>query len=389
MPHQPRVHGKIIAKFQDLDYRNPALFHSVAARPTLAQSLALALSVGLVHILLWFVILQRSGASWAELLKHWDAGWYLLIATQGYDTASAAFPPLFPYLVRGITQVLGLSGSTATLWVGSLFSTLCFALSLVLLVSRRGLARENWLSWGGLLFFLWSPASYIFHSFHTESLFLLLSVLGFLALLRKKLWLAAVWAGLAALTRHQGVFLAMALSLGAVLMAKEKKPWQRLGIFMGMGLISGLLWGLTPLLHFVEGRGWFPAMNAHQSHWFVADGISTYFKTFLLANPIQNFRVGSLLHHFFYGLWLLGTWLLLRRGRVAEAFYCFLSLAIMPLQGELVDAFRFGTVLFPLLFVLGAAWERLPRWAGWPLLALYGLLNLVVTWQYAISRWAY
>jgi hypothetical protein len=389
MPHQPRVHGKIIAKFQDLDYRNPALFHSVAARPTLAQSMGLALGIALVHVLLWFVVLQRTGTSWGTLLKNWDAGWYLLIATQGYDTASAAFPPLFPYVVRGLTQLLGLSGSTATLVIGTSFSIICFTLSLALLVAQRGFRGASWLTWGGLLFFVLSPASYIFHSFHTESLFLLLSVLGFSALYRNKFWLAAVWAGLAAITRHQGVFLAMALAFGGLLMAQEKKPLQRLGIFAGMGLISGLLWGLTPLLHFGEGRGWFPAMSAHQSHWFIADGISTYFKTFLLANPIQNFRIGSLLHHLFYGLWLVGTVLLLRRRRFAEAAYCFLSLAIMPLQGELVDAFRFGAVLFPLLFVLGAAWERLPRWAGWPLLAFYALLNLVVTWQYAISRWAY
>ncbi|WP_141734164.1 mannosyltransferase family protein [Oligoflexus tunisiensis] len=389
MPHQPRVHGKIIAKFQGLDYRNPALFHSAAARPSLSQCMGLALVVGVVHVLLWLVVLQRSDTSWSALLQHWDAGWYLRIATQGYDAASAAFPPLFPYMARGLTTLFGLSGVTATLAVGTLLSVVCFALSLTLLVARRGPRPESWLTWGGLLFFLWSPASYIFHSFHTESLFLLLSVLGFTALHQKKWWLAAIWAGLAALTRHQGVFLAMALAFGGMLMAQEKKPLQRLGIFVGMGVISGLLWGLAPLLHFWEGRGWFPAMGAHQSHWFIADGISTYFKTFLLANPIQNLRVGSLLHHLFYGLWLAGTLLLFRRGRFAEALYCFLSLAIMPLQGELVDAFRFGAVLFPLLFVLGDAWERLPRWAGWPLLALYGLLNLVVTWQYGILRWAY
>jgi hypothetical protein len=339
------------------------------------------------HLLLWFAVRMRSGESWTALLQHWDAGWYLRIATQGYDAASAAFPPLFPYLSRGLTYLFGMSGDSAVLLMGTLLSIICFGLSLKVLTSRLGRVRHAWMGWGGLLLLEWSPASYIFHSFHTESLFLLLSILGFTALEKKQWWLAATWAGLAALTRHQGVFLAIALAFGGMLM---QTSWlRRLWIFAGMGAVSGLLWGLAPLLHFWEGRGWFPAMGAHQSHWFIADGISSYFKTFILANPIQNFRIGSLLHHAFYGLWLIGTYLLWRRGRYAETLYCFLSLAIMPLQGELVDAFRFGAVLFPLLFVLGDRWERLPRWAGWPLLGIYVLLNLVVTWQYAISRWAY
>jgi hypothetical protein len=340
-----------------------------------------------LHLLLWFVVRLRSGASWTALLQHWDAGWYLRIATQGYDTPSAAFPPLFPYLARGLTGLLGLGGDTAILVIGSLLSLFCFAFSLALLFARKGLGRQAWIGWGGLLLFLWSPSSYIFHSFHTESLFLLLSVLGFSALGKRQWWFAALWAGLAALTRHQGVFLAVALAFGAMLQQRDWK--RRLGIFAGMGIVSGLLWGLAPLLHYVEGRGWFPAMGAHQNHWFIADGISSYFKTFILANPIQNFRIGSLLHHLFYGLWLLGTYWLFQRGRYAEAVYCFLSLAIMPLQGELVDAFRFGAVLFPVIFILGERWERLSRAVAWPLLAAYIMLNLVVTWQYAISRWAY
>lgn len=387
MPHQPRVHGKIIAKFQGLDYRNPALFHSAAARPTLAQALGLSLLMLGVHLVLWFAVRMQSGESWTGLLQHWDAGWYLGIVTRGYDAASSAFLPLFPYLTRGLTQLLGLRGDTAVLITGTLLSVFCIGGSLKILMAGRGPDRLTWMSWGALLALLWSPASYIFHSFHTESLFLFLSVLGFSALHHKQWWLAALWAGLAALTRHQGVFLAIALAFGGML--STRVWWRRLGLFAGMGIISGLIWGLAPLLHYTEGRGWFPAMDAHQSYWFIADGVSTYFKTFLLANPIQNFRNGSLLHHLFYGLWLLGTFLLFGRGRYAEALYCFLSIAIMPLQGELVDAFRFGAVLFPLLFALGDAWERLPRWAAWPMFGAYMLLNLTVTWQYAISRWAY
>src|SRR5690242_16177706 len=118
MPHQPRVHGKIIAKFQGLDYRNPGLFHPVAARLTLAQCWSIWITAVILHALIWTFTLWQSGASWSSLLQHWDAGWYFQIATQGYDPARAAFPPLYPYLVRGLASVLGMHSDAAILWTG-------------------------------------------------------------------------------------------------------------------------------------------------------------------------------------------------------------------------------------------------------------------------------
>jgi len=387
MPHQPRVHRKIITKFQELDYRNSSLFHPVAARPTFREGLTLWLLVLCGHLLLWAAVLWKDGANWSSLLQHWDAGWYLRIVTQGYDEASAAFLPLFPYTIKGLSQLFQVSRPEYILWLGSGFSLLCFLLSLWLLFSAKSMKRNELIGYGAILMFVLSPSSFIFHSFHTEAFFLLLSVLAFI-FLQKDQWItAAVWAGLAAMVRHQGVFLAIGIAFGAAL---QVPGWQRkMSRFLAIGLISGLIWSLTPLLHLMEGRGAFPALSAHQSHWYIADSMSSYFKTFLLANPIQNYRVGSFIHQAFYFILLFGLGLLIRKGRWAEAMYCFLSLAIMPLQGELIDAFRFGAVLFPLLFVLGEKWQETPRWFAWPSLAAYVALNMVVTWQYAISRWAY
>ncbi|MCX6129089.1 MAG: hypothetical protein NTX25_08520 [Proteobacteria bacterium] len=196
-----------------------------------------------------------------------------------------------------------------------------------------------------------------------------------------------MFAGLSALVRHQGVFLAISIAFGASL---ELKTWpQRWFRFLAMGMISGAIWSMSLGLHYFEGRGFFPAVSAHQEHWFLADGLASYFKTLVLANPIQNFRIGSLIHHAFYGLLLFGLARVLQKRLWAEGLYCLASLAIMPLQGELVDAFRFGAVLFPVLFALGEFWQALPRWIAWPIFSIYLLLNLVVTWEYGIARWAY
>ncbi len=387
MPHQPRVHGKIITKFQDLDYRNQGLFHPVAGRLTVAQALTVWLLALSLHLLIWSVVLWRTAGSWSSLLEHWDAAWYLRITKQGYDAASAAFLTLFPYAVRWLAQILSIQSTAAILWLGSAFSLVCFFLSFVILFDSSRSKRSLGLGAGALVMFLFSPASYIFHSFHTESLFLLLSVLGFHGLKQDKWISAAIWAGLAALVMHQGVFLALAIALGAAFQAYGWK--QKLGRFAAVGLISGLLWSLAPVLHYAEGRGVFPALSAHQDHWFVADGLKTYFRTFILGNPIQNYRFGSFLHQLYYFVLLFGVGLVLHKGRWAEGLYCLFSLAMMPLQGELMDAFRFAAVLFPVLFALGEYFEARPRWVALPVFALSIALNLVVTWQYAISRWAY
>lgn len=351
----------------------------------LASSLLIA-----AHFALWFGITQSQGRSWFDLLSAWDAGWYLRIALDGYDRASSAFLPLYPGLVRAMGLAFDLPRPAGYLWAGILLSILCQFAALFWLckLKLREDTAQRLFPLSGSLLFLTSPASYVFHTFHTESLFLLSSILAFLALGRQRLYWAAFWAGVAALNRHQGVFLAIAIGVGMA-MDGGGNGLQRLGRFVRVGLISGALWGLTPLLHLWRGRSAFPAFDAHSENWFIADGISSYFKTFIFANPIQNMRIGSILHHGFYFLLLAATIELLRRRRWAEGVYCLLSLAILPLQGELVDSFRFGAVLFPLYSIAAAAASKLPRALCWILGGLYLVFNLVVAYQYGIQRWAY
>jgi hypothetical protein len=42
-----------------------------------------------------------------DSLIHWDAGWFLRIAGQGYDFNSAPFFPMFPLLIRLLTFITG------------------------------------------------------------------------------------------------------------------------------------------------------------------------------------------------------------------------------------------------------------------------------------------
>jgi len=365
----------------------------------------------LLHVLIWVgVALQPNGQA-TSILHHWDAGWYLSILKDGYSESSSAFLPLFPYLMRLVWVLTG--RSLDPLLLGSFLNVVFFFFGLLILTKEH---PKKWafqavgdakplafvLPRGALapfLLLILSPASFVFHSFHTESLFFLLSVLAFRMFTKRNLLATAVFAGLAALVRHQGVFLAVSLGLGfafhewSLHKDKVRRACKALVAFFCVGAVSAALWSLSFLLHYVEGRPIFSAMDAHSNHWFIAEGVQSYFKTFVLANPAQNLRFGSLLHHGFYFCLLSGTFLLFRARMWVHGTYCFLSLAIMPLQGELIDAYRFGAVLFPVYFVAAPFFLKMKIMGSsapiYLMSILYLGLNLSVTLAYGLKRWAY
>src|SRR5687768_7840619 len=50
--------------------------------------------------------------SWLTPLCHWDCGWYVSIAERGYaEPQQTNFFPLLPVLMRGLSELTGLSAS--------------------------------------------------------------------------------------------------------------------------------------------------------------------------------------------------------------------------------------------------------------------------------------
>jgi hypothetical protein len=145
---------------------------------------------------------------------HWDAGWYVAIAQQGYwvdpqtHYGSVAFFPLYPLVLALVDRLLG------DPWLaGLVVSNLCFVLALILLhqlVSARSgvaVARRS------LLLLCVFPFALFYSAVYTESLFLLLTTLAFWLAERRRWWLAGGVGLLAALTRSLGAALSPALLL--------------------------------------------------------------------------------------------------------------------------------------------------------------------------------
>ncbi|MBC7104977.1 MAG: hypothetical protein H5T97_03480 [Firmicutes bacterium] len=151
------------------------------------------------------------GSFLARGLEHWDAGWYVRIARQGYDAESIVFFPLYPAVLR----LAGIIVPHASQYiVGAAFSALCFLAALYLLQRLMALdGHPEPLTERTLLYLALFPTAFYFNLVYTEALFLALT-LGALYAARRGRWAAAgVLGALATLTRNVGVALWPALAL--------------------------------------------------------------------------------------------------------------------------------------------------------------------------------
>ncbi|MEX1046494.1 MAG: mannosyltransferase family protein [Actinomycetota bacterium] len=154
-------------------------------------------------------------------LERQDALWFLRIATIGYGEAdgSAAFFPLYPMLIRGLSFVIGGHELAAALLISNLsfLGGLCVLFFLTTSELSESAARRT------VVYLAVFPTAFFFFAPYSESLFLFLAVTAFWAARRSKWPLAALAGALAGATRGVGVFIAVALALEALTQSREKR----------------------------------------------------------------------------------------------------------------------------------------------------------------------
>lgn len=141
----------------------------------------------------------------------WDAVWYLSIAGHGYDSARAAFFPLYP----GLIALLGLSGLPAAL-AGIAVSAVALVAALAVLHRLAVLEIGAAYASAAVLAMAFFPAAFFFSAIYGESLFLLLSVGAFYAARTGRWGWAGCLGALAAATRSGGILLLVPLLLIAL-----------------------------------------------------------------------------------------------------------------------------------------------------------------------------
>lgn len=175
-----------------------------------------------------------------DVWARWDSDWYLRIAEGWYDWPSGApaFFPLYPTLVGGVGRLLGGHYVLA----GVVASTAACGVAFTLL---HRLVRERFgeqIATRSVLFLAVFPTSLFLTAVYSESLFLALAITTFVLAERGRLGWAAIVAGLALLTRSQGLALLPAI---AVFGWKSPTRWRSalVGVPLGMFAIFPIaLW---------------------------------------------------------------------------------------------------------------------------------------------------
>ncbi|HET9249733.1 MAG TPA: mannosyltransferase family protein [Actinomycetota bacterium] len=335
---------------------------------------------------------QPLDLGWQNAFTAWerfDALWFLRIAEGGYRLrdGSAAFFPLYPLAIRGLSLALGghpLGAATivsnAAFWGGLVVTYLLTTSEL----SERT-ARTT------VLLMCLFPTAHFFLMPYSESLFLLLSATAWWGARRRR-WVVAGAAGfLAALTRSIGFVIAPALLIEALHQRGERRGPAWPGVLAAVATAGGLLaylgsWG-------VRAGEWLAPVT-FQANWE---------RTFTWPWVTLWDGTGDALRYLGRpngGYWLL-DWLIvvpmlvasvyaLVRLRPAYGVYLWSALLI-PLtfvfpDRPLMSMPRFVLPLFPAFWGLALGLERLriPRSAALAACALgLGVLSvLTVNWYY-------
>lgn len=146
-------------------------------------------------------------APWAR----YDAVWFEQILTHGYAAGdgSTSFHPLYIWLSYPLYR-LGVDASLSLL----ITSTLAALALLGVFYRLARLDHEPATAWVALLLLTTFPVAFILFAPYTESLFLLWAAAALYSIRRERWGLAALFSFLAALTRQQGIFLALPLAWG-------------------------------------------------------------------------------------------------------------------------------------------------------------------------------
>lgn len=194
-------------------------------------------------------------------LSLWDGAWYQQIAAKGYDDRNAAaFWPMFPLLIRSISELLRIPLDLAgVLASNALFLAALWLLHRLVLASygRDVANRSVWL-------LALCPVSFFFSAVYTESLFLALMLASVVTAREGRWTLAALALFLTTLTRSAGVLVAVPLVIEAI----NQYGWNirrlaRPGIWIGIACLGPIVyaahldrrWG-DPLLMVEAQENW-------------------------------------------------------------------------------------------------------------------------------------
>jgi Gpi18-like mannosyltransferase len=314
-----------------------------------------------------------TGSAAIDIWSHFDGRWYLTIARDGYQLipgqqSNVVFAPLFPMLMR-LGGLLAGGSDRAFLIAGVVISNLALIVTLVyvmdlLLLEGYDQTVAARAAWYVLIF----PTSFFLSAVYPMSLFMAISTAAFFHA-RKEHWrIAGLLAGLAALSRPDGVLLTAGLAV---------EYFQQRGFSLRREILN-LIWGPAGLL----------AWMAFQWRQF-GDPL-----TFVAVQKQWNYcPLLTVLHSSRAGLQLgcpallaVMTVLAIRRLRPCYTVFTIAMFSVMLMAQRYWSITRFILVLFPAFMMLAIVGRR---WRIVHLLysSLSTPLSVILMMRFSLNLW--
>lgn len=292
----------------------------------------------------------------------WDAPHYLWLADHGYvlGDQSNAFYPLFPFLIHLVSVAL-----RSTFLAGLLVANICTFVAAYLFYRVSALVlRDERLAMVALILLLAFPTAFYMTLIYTESLFLALACGAFLALMTRRLGMAAALSFLMPLARPVGMYMIVPLAVAAV----RRQSGRGLRLDRSVWLVAAPVLGSLAYLAIM----YLSTGNAMEGF----DAVNRFGSP--PVGPSMVLHPGELLHRWFDGpfavhgyrnsiidralfvIFLLSLPLIWRLRNPALFAYSLL-LGFVPLLGTFMSYSRYLLPVFPLFIALAAVLGR-ERW---------------------------
>lgn len=350
-------------------------------------------------------------ASWA----HWDANWYMLIGTHGYDiftTDSSGFFPMYPLQIRLLTLVFGQQAVLPAALLLSNLATLAAFIGLGLLGAHEASREEDAANASTRLILVTAAYPFAFFLFapFTEGFFLACVVFCFLCARRGWWRWAGACAFLAGLTRPTAFVLVPALAWEY---GRQHGLWQRASWRQGawrstrwlrtltgeLAVVAAMPLGLGCYLTYINVRyGDFlmplKAQARYHGHksWPVWQTLAVLVQRFFSSHSWTPATALLYLDEGLLILFLVIALLNVRRLPLMYTLYMLLTLFFLlatpiPHRAELIpSAGRYLLMSLP-IFLLFSRWIRTRPWlealvvgGGFMLQALFVLFFLTGAW---------
>ncbi len=301
--------------------------------------------------------------NWLTLraLGSWDGGWYIRLARYGYpDPATAlgkpqpdfAFFPLFPMLIRAVSDVTGLSLTLSAVLISTLFGA---AATVGIWVLARKLGGTD-MADRAVVLFCFFPAAIVLSMAYSESMMITFAVVCLIALLDRRWWLAGVAAALATATRPNAAALCLCCAWAAAAAIHRRRDWWSLVApalsATGIAAYFVFLWVRTGNFFFwfkVEREKWGQEIDLGAGTWRRLANAFSHPLDLHRARDMNSLLAAVAVIFMVVAMYFLWRW----RPPAILTIYA-LTVIFLAVSSQALGVPRFAFTAFPLLLAVAA-----------------------------------